>query len=431
MYIDENKSLSLAKYLSNYDYVFLDTCSLMEDSFPSFMDTLVASNEYWKEGLHVVVLKECVKELKKHKRNKDKDKYNARIAAIRALKILRHDRWHGKTLEIVRNTTKGNFADHAITNKAVELRIDHKILIITQDKILTNDLLKLNNFNSQRGKPLHVSKIASNGTLVRADNNFVAENRNNNNLKEKTKSNDDIDNVLSLDKKLMSNINNPNYPNEKKLNDINNYLSLLSKISVAQKNNLHLAFDEKRLLKEKAKIVNSNTKKANKTIAKKEIKNNKHIKKEKTNLINADDKKLKPSSNVPTKIKEKDNIVATSEKQGIAILPKNVSLFVGEPLKKEKRVVIKKSNKNASTKKSNKVDNKALNEVINSETRLNSNISNPNYPIDSKISDIDNHLVLLKSVSKNEKEKLKLSSSELLKRKKELLVIKKRNEVKK
>src|SRR5574344_2350649 len=129
MYSEENKSSTLAKFLSIYDYVFVDTCSLMEDGFPSFMDTLSASKEYWKEGLRVIVPGECVAELKKHSRSKDNQE--ARIEAKRALKILHHDKWVHKILEVTKSNTNYGFADNAIYTAVSSLRIQNKVLIIT------------------------------------------------------------------------------------------------------------------------------------------------------------------------------------------------------------------------------------------------------------------------------------------------------------
>ena len=98
MYNEELKSSKLAQFLNDYDYVFVDTCSLMEDSFPLFMDYLSKSREYWKEDLQVIVLGECVEELKKHAKEKEKDR---KIAALRALKIIRHDKWHKKADTVI------------------------------------------------------------------------------------------------------------------------------------------------------------------------------------------------------------------------------------------------------------------------------------------------------------------------------------------
>ena len=162
MYSEETKPSNLAKLLNNFDKVFMDTCSLMEDSFPQFMDCLVKSHEYWKDGLKVIVLGECMEELKKHSKSKDGDKF---VEAKLAIKILEHNKRHGKTIEITKPTHKDGFADRAIFAKVTDLRIAEKILIITQDKKLTNDIRGLNGLESQKGTNIHVSRISRNGDL--------------------------------------------------------------------------------------------------------------------------------------------------------------------------------------------------------------------------------------------------------------------------
>lgn len=301
MYSDENKISSLAKFLSNYDYVFVDTCSLMEDGFPPFMDMLVASKEYWKDGLHVIVPEECIKELKKHKGNKEKE--DARIGAIRALKILRHDQWHGKTIEIEKNITDGNFGDQAITQRAVGLRIKYKILVITQDKTLTNDLLKLNNLDSQRGHYLEVYKIMASGELsknlgesgysrpiekkVKQRHSFSLKSlfKGNDSSKKREKGNDSsFKKIKEADQKIASTLNNNNYPTEKKMSDINAQIASLSKLSSQDKNRLALLYGEDELLAEKEKIIKKNLEEAKET---KEAKNETLFK---TNNRNSEDK---------------------------------------------------------------------------------------------------------------------------------------------
>ena len=91
MYSDEIKSSSLAKYLNGFDYVIIDTCSLMEDSFPEWMDILDNAKEYRKEQQPVYVPWQCQQELKKHAKDRSND--SRRIAAKRAIKILRHASW--------------------------------------------------------------------------------------------------------------------------------------------------------------------------------------------------------------------------------------------------------------------------------------------------------------------------------------------------
>ncbi|MBR3266655.1 MAG: hypothetical protein IKI55_00795, partial [Bacilli bacterium] len=162
MYSEEIKSSNLAKFLNNFDKVFMDTCSLMEDSFPVFMDCLVKSREYWKDGLKVIVLGECMEELKKHSKSKEGDKL---VVAKLALKILQDNKRHGKTIEITKPTHKDGFADRAIFAKVTDLRIAEKILIITQDKKLTNDIRGLNSLESQKGRNINVYRIGRNGDL--------------------------------------------------------------------------------------------------------------------------------------------------------------------------------------------------------------------------------------------------------------------------
>ena len=237
MYSEETKPSNLAKLLNNFDKVFMDTCSLMEDSFPQFMDCLVKSHEYWKDGLKVIVLGECMEELKKHSKSKDGDKF---VEAKLAIKILEHNKRHGKTIEITKPTHKDGFADRAIFAKVTDLRIAEKILIITQDKKLTNDIRGLNGLESQKGRNIHVYRISRNGDLEINYGEKPQERApariNKTPIKtkqeapkkapEKPKTTDKSPVVLA-DSALSANLSNPNYPSSRKLEDIDKQLALL------------------------------------------------------------------------------------------------------------------------------------------------------------------------------------------------------------
>ena len=258
MYSEEKRSSSLAKFLSEYDYVLLDTCSLMEDGFPNFMDTLAASKEYWKDGLRVVILEECIKELKKHCGNNEKNE--ARIGAKRALKILRHNKWHGKTIEILKGVTEGDFADQAITQKIVELRIKNKILVITQDKTLTSDLLKLNKLDSQHGRYLDVYKITPNGDLARNFGEIYTGKLENSKKtpgvkKEIVTKESKKDPLSELDHRLNSILKDPQVKANKKIAVIDDAIKTLGKYSEEDKKSF--SYKEDRLLKEKEKLLNN------------------------------------------------------------------------------------------------------------------------------------------------------------------------------
>lgn len=263
MYNEELKSSKLAQFLNDYDYVFVDTCSLMEDSFPLFMDYLSKSKEYWKEDLQVIVLGECVEELKKHAKEKEKDR---KIAALRALKIIRHDKWHKKAFTITK-AEGSSFADNAIFTKVSGLRIHNKILVITQDKTLTTDLLKLNRLDSQKGRYLSVYRLTPHSELeknpgengektfnkkheassfqkVEKDNKTVALNK-----AQKV--------IIEEDNKLAKNLSNPNYKTKNKIKDIDNQLSKLNKLDANSLSALSLRFSKEDLLKKKEELLPS------------------------------------------------------------------------------------------------------------------------------------------------------------------------------
>lgn len=263
MYNEELKSSKLAQFLNDYDYVFVDTCSLMEDSFPLFMDYLSKSKEYWKEDLQVIVLGECIEELKKHAKEKEKDR---KIAALRALKIIRHDKWHEKAFTITK-AEGSSFADNAIFTKVSGLRIHNKILVITQDKTLTTDLLKLNRLDSQKGRYLSVYRLTPHSELeknpgengektfnkkheassfqkVEKDNKTVALNK-----AQRV--------IIEEDNKLAKNLSNPNYKTKNKIKGIDNQLSKLNKLDANSLSALSLRFSKEDLLKKKEELLPS------------------------------------------------------------------------------------------------------------------------------------------------------------------------------
>jgi rRNA-processing protein FCF1 len=284
MYSEETKSSSLAKFLSIYDYVFVDTCSLMEDSFPVFMDNLTSSHEYWKDGLHVIVLGECIEELKKHAANKDNQE--ARIEAKRALKILHHDHWFHKILEVTKSNTNYGFADNAIYTAVSSLRIQNKVLIITQDKTLATDLKKLNSLDSQRGRYVLIYRLNAQGDLEEnPGENGVYQGRTYSSAPRRESKGSDhhftrglfhhdrpakpqpttveepVEKaevpdtpIVSADKRLMANLNNPNYPLDRKLSDIDAQLAAINALAPAEKDKLSLAYTCDELLEEKAKL---------------------------------------------------------------------------------------------------------------------------------------------------------------------------------
>lgn len=275
MFSDEQYSTSLAKLLSDFDYVIVDTCSLMDDAFPRWMDILHGAKDYLNDDLRIIVPGECYEELKKHSKNKEEA--GKRIAAKSAIKIIRRAKWR-KLLEVSKKESNKSFADHVIYVKASTDRLDKKILIITQDKKLATDLINLNNLSSQRGRRLKVFKIGIDGVLVpnfgetpyQGDKKgkpvlakekkllFGGKQKPQEKPKKADPSNSDI---ISADSKLKSNIPNGNYPVEKKIEDLARQIEALSKLSPSSLSNLKLNYDLPALQKLSAQLKSDKTKK--------------------------------------------------------------------------------------------------------------------------------------------------------------------------
>ena len=258
MFSEEQYATSLAKFLSDFDYAIVDTCSLMDDAFPKWMDILHGAKDYLNDDLRIIVPRECFEELKKHAKNKEDA--GKRIAAKSAIKIIRRAKW-SKLLEVGKKEGEKNFADHVIYVKASTDRLDKKILIITQDKKLATDLLHLNNLASQRGRRVRVCKIGVDGTLVpnhgeypkqgeKLGNKPVLEREkkalfgNKKKPQEKPKkAESDNNEIVSADSKLQSTIPNGTYPIEKKIEDITHQINAMSKLSTSSLPALKLTYD--------------------------------------------------------------------------------------------------------------------------------------------------------------------------------------------
>ncbi len=152
--------------LSGFQYVFLDTCSLMDDEFPEFMEVLKDSKDYLDKNVHIVLLEQVMNELEKNKLSSDPE---PRIGAIRALKIIAKDSglFGKKILEHWKADPKEaqEFADNVITNRANTLRLNSKVMVITQDRKLARDLLHLNEMESQHGRALKVFTLLPGGEI--------------------------------------------------------------------------------------------------------------------------------------------------------------------------------------------------------------------------------------------------------------------------
>lgn len=286
MFSDENKAASLAKFLCGNDYVIVDTCSLMEESFPIWLDSLDAAKDYLREGFEIQVPEACVNELKKHSKATDDD--DRRIEAIRGLKILKEAK--KRKLLTIGKTANQNFADNVIYSQVSQDRITKKILVITQDKKLATDLRNLNHLNSQHGKEVSVWKVTPSGELAinhgetyqRSDDNRDSRPYNRGaksrpaqekqpgynkplHPTRKVEPDEVVKNVLAGDHRLNANLKNPNYPVSSKIEDLKAQLELLRKLPSDKRNGLRLLQSETKMEQSLKILSEGHPEEANKT----------------------------------------------------------------------------------------------------------------------------------------------------------------------
>ncbi len=284
MYSDENKASSLAKLLIGFDVVMLDTCSLMEDSFPEWLDVLKLAKGYLNPKFTLVVPKACWSELKKHSISRDAEK---KITSKRALKILKKAK-HERLVSIGKKKYNQNFADNAIYSQASQDRINLKVLVITQDKKLATDLKNLNKLNSQKGRPISVYKVVPGGKLeynqgeTFQKSNWKDDRRPSNHKPFKGndsygKSDVKQDAALSPeakaiqgDKRLNANLKNPNYSVSEKIADIEKQIEVLSALPESKIKSLHLLQGPNKLKESLAMLKGKKEASASKPAEKKE-----------------------------------------------------------------------------------------------------------------------------------------------------------------
>ena len=267
MFTEEKRYASLARLLRQFDYVIIDTCSLMDDAFPDWLNDFKETKKAYIDGtgqnFHVYVPYRCYEELKKHAGTKARtpDLIEKQIAARRALRVVQHAKFW-RILEITKKDKTENYADNAITVQVIRDRLDHKILVITQDKGLASDLLYWNHSQSQKGKYLAVYKLCSDGSLAMNKGKANGPEREHNvpskpQRKEpnppspapkkapqpKVEQPKPYD-ASSADRRLKAILGNPNYPLLKKKADVKAHLDGLATLSSEEVASLNLMLSE-------------------------------------------------------------------------------------------------------------------------------------------------------------------------------------------
>lgn len=141
-------------------YTFLiDTCSLLNEQFPTLMEHLTPLLRV--NGKRLFVPSSVLAELRSLLTKKPE--LRERITA--AVKILAERKAEGTA--VICGEAEASFADRQLLEVATRFMTSTELLVITQDDGLSNDLLGLNRLQSVQGKRLTVGRINRYGYLSR------------------------------------------------------------------------------------------------------------------------------------------------------------------------------------------------------------------------------------------------------------------------
>ena len=165
----------LEQFVSSGTKILIDTCSMLEESFPLFVEHVIPLLE--KHNNSIIVPLSVTKELVKHLDNPDKPELQA--PAIRALRII--EQYKNKYFRILGDDTD-SFPDNLFLNLYIQFRQKYHMLFITQDRGLAVDILNNNDSNSVRANAAVVKRITPQGYLnnmqiTRENGKWVVPNR--------------------------------------------------------------------------------------------------------------------------------------------------------------------------------------------------------------------------------------------------------------
>lgn len=149
-------------YVENYK-IFIDTCSLMDTNIYKFYNNIHLLLK--ATSSKIIVPYSVIYELKNHSKSKNKDKQNKADNGIQILEKLKHN-----NLLDVRGESNDNFADNVFLVVFTKFRMQHNLLLITQDNILAKEILNLNNSIAVKANNVLVKKINEYGYLSNVEN---------------------------------------------------------------------------------------------------------------------------------------------------------------------------------------------------------------------------------------------------------------------
>lgn len=150
----------IEQYVKDGYKIFIDTCSLLEDSVNIFWQSIIPYLHQYSSK--IIIPLRCIEELQKHQ--KDISNPNLANDALNSLKVIKQ-LLAAEYVEI-RGESTDNFADNVFIVVFTKFRMTEKLLLITQDRDLSEDILKLNESKAvTHANPIHVKKINKYGFL--------------------------------------------------------------------------------------------------------------------------------------------------------------------------------------------------------------------------------------------------------------------------
>lgn len=154
-----NINLELQEILKNYDDVIFDTCAILSSGFIP----LLKRNALKVEQIHKYLLlhSAVINELIRISRTPENDKYELSKETLYILKALEMK----KIFKYIGNNRNLKLADQQFLEFVINYRSQNKILVITLDNDLINDILMENELESYSGNTISVMKITDDGFL--------------------------------------------------------------------------------------------------------------------------------------------------------------------------------------------------------------------------------------------------------------------------
>ncbi|NLB61852.1 MAG: leucine-rich repeat protein [Clostridiales bacterium] len=163
--IERNRRLSiLEKDIKNNDLIFIDTCAVMDPFFPDFLSNVIPI--LIRENKQMVVLRTVLMELRRKLEQMRSSSLaeDIKIEARAYMGLYSLNKLINYKL-LCYDEKEDDIADHSFEDMFITLRRENRLLLITQDKNLTANILSFNKNEAVRGKIISVKMINNWGFL--------------------------------------------------------------------------------------------------------------------------------------------------------------------------------------------------------------------------------------------------------------------------